>query len=336
MIGASILTSQILPQYKLGEVLSVESVPGNLAEECHVVTTTQERIFIKRCSSGTTPEQLNAKHELIHFLVDDQFATPSLVLTRSEATWVEHNGQFYEAYQYIDGEPFGVGNRQQIAGVGRILGRYHTLVERYQPSLAISGKTSVAGYLDLGNRAAKPLTWLFKHHCIRIEERWLAQAIIKEIKEQVRHFRHEKGLVRLVVHGMVEPGNVLFDPSGEVISLADWAGIQEFVRVFDVANALLKFVGRRADATLPGQVGPLLSWPRVEDFARAYRESVILTQEEANLLPWLMQAIRLTDVLWIHEKYDLHYRYEFKLVDAMHTWLTQNGDILGDLFCQAR
>jgi Ser/Thr protein kinase RdoA (MazF antagonist) len=333
MIGASLLSSQILPLYELGEILSIEPAPDSLTDSSHIVATSQERIFIKRCAHGTTAETLQARHSLIRFLVENDFPTPPPVPARSGATWLEYNNQFYEAYHYVEGEAFSIGNRHQIAEVGGILGQYHALIERYAPPAWPNAKISVIGYLDLRERAAKPLGWLYKHRRIRSEERRLARAIVRETKEQARRFRHEDGLVRLIVHGAVEPGNMLFTPSDKVAALVNWTSCREFVRVFDVAVALLKFVGCRADAILPGQIGPLLSWPRVEDFAGAYRKILTLTENEARLLPWLMRARHLSDALWISEKHDINYRHEFKMVAAMNDWLTENGDALGELFC---
>jgi len=333
MIDASLLSSQILPLYELGEVLAIEVAPDSLAESSHIVTTVQKRIFIKWCAPGTTAETLQARHSLIRFLVENDFPTPPPVPARSGATWLEYNNQFYEAYHYVEGEAFSVGSRQQIAEVGRILGQCHALIEGYTPPAWPDVKTPVVGYLDLRERVAKPLGWLYKHRRIRSEERRLARAIVRETKEQARRFRHENGLVRLIVHGAVEPGNVIFTPSDKAAALVNWTSSQEFVRVFDVAVALLKFVGCRADAILPGQIGPLLSWPRVEGFAGAYREAVTLTENEARLLPWLMRARHLSDALSINEKYDINYRHELKMVAAMHDWLTENGDALAELFC---
>ncbi|MBN1313377.1 MAG: phosphotransferase [Anaerolineae bacterium] len=333
MVEASLLSSQVLPLYELGDVLSIEPAPGSLAESSHIVSTTQKRIFIKRCSPGTTAATLQARHELIRFLVENNFAAPSLVPTRSNTTWLELNNQFYEAHQFVEGESFSVGNRKQIAGLGRILGQYHALIKGYTPSLPTNTKKRVVGYLDLRSRITKPLGWLSKHRRIHSDERRLVQTIVREIKEQARRFRHETELVRLIVHGAVEPGNVLFAPSDKVAALVNWTHSEEFVRIFDVASALLKFVGCRADSSLPGQIGPLLSWPRVQSFASTYCETITLTGSEVKLLPWLMRALHLGEALTVNEKYDTNYRHEIKMVASMHEWLNQNSDSLSELFC---
>jgi Ser/Thr protein kinase RdoA (MazF antagonist) len=332
MTGASLLSSQILPHYTSDEVLALQTISDGFSEESYIVTTTQGQIVIRKCAATTTIDSLRARHDLIQFLVDKRFPTPPLIRTRDDATWLEFGRQFYEVYPFVEGETFSLGARDQIAGVGRILGKYHALAQTYSSSLS-SGieEISVADFLDLTKRIVKPLDWLFKHRRIRYEERQFVQTAAREIKEQIPRFRHEKDIIKLIVHGAVEPGNVVF--SGDVATLLDWSGSLRFVRVFDVASALLKFVGRRVDAVLPGQAGPMLSWPRVESFASAYREAIVLTGSEAELLPWMMLTIRFDDALWIHEKLDMNYHHELKMVAEMHEWLSKNGPALGELFC---
>lgn len=330
------LPPQVLSSYDLGDVLSVEAAPGGLIEESFVVSGAHRRIFVKRRAPTTTAEMLAADHHLVQFLVDHSFPTPSLISTVNHTTWLEHNRRFYEAFHFVDGESFAVGERAQIATVGRLLGRYHMLAAEYTPphrKLLDGRETSVARYLDLKSRIAKPLTWLLKHRLIGSNEKHFVHTAVQEIGDQVSRFRSAEGLARLVVHGSVEPGNVIFTPDNDVAALVDWSDSLEFVRVFDVANALLKFIARRGDAVLPGQVGPMLSWPRVESFAGAYREAIILTPVEADLLPWLMLAIRLTDALWIDERYDPNYRRELKMAAELRGWLDKYRATLGELFC---
>lgn len=329
------LPSQVLSCYDLGDILSVEPIPGGFIEESFVVSGAQRRIFVKRRAPETTSEMVAADHHLIQFLVDHGFPTPPLVSTLSSSTWLEYNSRFYEAYSLVDGEPFAIGDRAQIAAVGRMLGRYHALAGQYTPPhhKRIAGReASVARYLDLKSRVDRPLGWLLKHRLIGSSEKKFVQAAMQEIKDQADGFRKDDSLVRLVVHGAIEPGNVIFTPANEVAALVDWSDSLEFVRVFDVASALLKFIARRADAVLPGQVGPMLSWPRIESFAGAYRETITLTAREAELLPWLMLALRLTDALWIDERYDLNYRRELKMASELRGWLDKNRATLGELF----
>lgn len=330
------LPPQVLSCYDLGNVLAVEPAPGGLIEEGFVVSGTQRRIFVKRRAPTTTSAILAADHHMIRFLVDHGFPTPPLISTVSNTTWLEYNGRFYEAYAFVEGEPFTIGDREQIAAVGRMLGRYHALSADYTPPnrKRIAGvETSVTRYLDLKSRVVKPLDWLLKHRLLGSSEKRFVQAAVQELKDLSNRFQNGEGLVRLVAHGAVEPGNVLFTPANEVAALVDWSDSLEFVRVFDVASALLKFIARRADAVLPGQVGPMLSWPRVESFAGTYRETIILTEPETELLPWLMLALRLTDALWIDERYDLNYRRELKMASELHDWLDKNRATLGALFC---
>lgn len=331
------LPSQVISCYALGDVLAIEPAPGGLIKESFIVSGAQQRIFVKQRTLNTTSEMVTADHHLIHFLVEHDFPTPPLVLTLSNTTWLEYSGRIYEAFRFVDGEPFGIGDRGQIASVGRLLGRYHALIEGYRSphrKLLSGSEASVAHYLDLQDRVSKPLMWLLKHRLIGSGEKRFVKTAVEELKDRSRQFRSEDGLGHLVVHGAMEPGNVIFASDNEVLALVDWSDSLEFVRVFDVASALLKFVGRRGDAVLPGQVGPLLSWPRVESFARAYSETITLTRPEIELLPWLMLALRLTDALWIDERYDMNYRRELEMAAELYDWLGKSHATLGELFAR--
>jgi len=46
-----------------------------------------------------------------------------------------------------------------------------------------------------------------------------------------------------------------------------------------------------------------------------------------------MLAIRLTDAVWIDERYEPNYRRELKMATELRDWLDQNRATLAKLFC---
>ena len=155
---------------------------------------------------------------------------------------------------------------------------------------------------------------------------------VAQLQARAARVKEEEGLVPLVVHGALEPGNVLFGLGGEAVAVVDWADSAQFVRAYDVAHALLKFAGRRSDAVLPGQVGSSLHRRGVERFAEAYREEVRLTLAERALLPWLMLAQRIVDALWVDERLSLDHRRELELAEGLWAWLQENAAFLDAAF----
>lgn len=205
----------------------------------------------------------------------------------------------------MDGQGFAVGDERQIASLGQVVARYHRLAADFRPpgcKYLPWGHASISAFLDLEGYARQRLDALMTAGRIDEAEAQALEAtcvrpIVQPLRAQGVALRDEAGLVPLTVHGALEPGNVLSDPSGAVTALLDWADSGQFVRAYDVAYALLKFAGRRPDSVLPGQAGPALDQRGVERFAAAYRQEVHLTESERALLPWLMAACRVVDAL---------------------------------------
>ena len=103
-------------------------------------------------------------------------------------------------------------------------------------------------------RLTPQLKTLLAHSWIGEQEARFVCDVTRQLKARAEQMRRGTDLASLTVHGALEPGNVLFDEEGEVVAWVDWADSAQFVRVFDVAHALLKFAGRRPDAVLPGHL----------------------------------------------------------------------------------
>jgi Ser/Thr protein kinase RdoA (MazF antagonist) len=332
----STLHPNVLTQYDLGRIHSVQTKSGGGVDESFIVVCDGGRYFFKRRALNYTPEMIECDHALVQFLVDEGFPTPAVVPTRNGCTWVEQEGRLYEAYTYVEGEGFASGDIRQMSSLGRTVGKYHRLVASYRPpriKLPPWQDTSISGFLGLSGYVAFQLETLLPRGWIGEPEVQLLRELTQQLKGQGQAISKETGVISLTVHGALEPGNVLFDQAGRVIAVVDWADSAQFARVFDVAHALLKFGGRRPDAVLPGQVGPTLPWSSVESFANAYRQLVQLLKLERALLPWVMLACRLADALWIDERYVIDYRRELHQVSGLRAWLMDNRTALQQLFC---
>jgi Ser/Thr protein kinase RdoA (MazF antagonist) len=327
-----LLPEAVIAQYDLGEIHTVEPQTGGGIDRSFVMTTTSGRYFFKQRSPAYTAEMVSCDHALIRFLTAHAFSTP--VPARSGATWIEWEGCLYEAYVYVEGTTgFAPGDPRQMASLGRAVARYHRLVAGYRPPRPkLPPWRDLPGFLNPGPTIAPQLATLLARGRIGVSEVRFVREAVRQLAQQAERVRGEKDLVFLTVHGALEPGNVLFDVAGEVAAWVDWADSAHFVRVYDVAHALLKFAGRGPDAILPGQVGPALDWRGVERFALAYRQGIKLTAPECALLPWLMLACRVVDALWIDESLPIDYRRELGLAQELQAWLAQNTASLREVF----
>jgi homoserine kinase type II len=331
------LPAAVLARYDLGEIHAVAPKSGGWMSACFVVTCQRSRYFFKRRPSGCTPAMVACDHDLICFLVDHAFPTPAVVPARDGHTWVEWKGQIHEAYAYVAGKGFVLGDCRQMSSLGRTVARYHCLVAGYRPlqlKLPPWGDASAAAFLDLSGYVTTRLEALRARDRIGETEARFVHQVTHQLRERAEVARDERELISLTVHGALEPGNVLFGPQGEVVAWVDWADSGQFVRAYDVAHALLKFGGRRPDAVLPGQVGPMLPRSSVEAFATAYRQEIRLTAVEGALLPWLMLACRIVDALWT-DGVDLliDHRRELHLAQELYAWLMANAAFLQEAFC---
>jgi homoserine kinase type II len=329
------LSAAVLAQYDLGEIYAVEPQTGGGIDQSYLVICDRGRLFLKRRAPGYSAEMVGCDHALIRFLVRHDFPTPAVVPSQSGSSWVEWEGRVYEAFTYVEGAGFQLGNHQQLTSLGRSMALYHGLVAQYQaPRLKLPpwGSTSVAAYLDLSSYIEPRLGVLLSRRQLSELEAEFVKGATQRLKSQSEKLTQGPDVISLIVHGALEPGNVLFDQAGNVIAWVDWADSARFVRVYDVAHALLKFAGRRPDAVLPGQVGHELSWPSVESLARAYRREIKLTSGERAALPWLMLACRIVDALWVSDAVPVDYRRELRLAAQLHDWLVSNASALLDVF----
>ena len=211
------------------------------------MTSARGRFFFKRREEGCTPETVACDHALVRFLVERGFPTPPLLPTRDGATSVAWQGRLYEAYAWVEGPDLAPGDERQMAGLGRAVGCYHQLVAGYHPphvKLPPWGDVSVSAYLDVGGYVASRWAMLAAHGRVWERETPFLRQAVAQLQAQAARVREEAGLVPLVVHGALEPGNILFGPDGEAIALVDWADADgtsvsaQFVRVYGVAHAL--------------------------------------------------------------------------------------------------
>jgi Ser/Thr protein kinase RdoA (MazF antagonist) len=329
----ALIPSDVLNQYGLAPD-SATSLPEFSTIQPYRLSCQQGEFLLYRRNRRETAGRVTADHALIAYLVKQNFPTHAPIQTLTGETWFEYDGYLYELYPSLHSLPFEIGNRDQIASVGRLLGQYHALAGDYrpaQPKPNLDHTPSLPGYLGLKARVAPIAQTLVDGHHAKPEIKKTVRKIADSIEKQIDHYRDEKTLTWCMVHGDVQPEHVIFDEAGGV-RLINWSGSHAFSRVLDVASALLKFTGRRADADLPGQVGPLLTWPRVEAFASAYREFIRLTPAEGGLLQWLMLAMRLNDALWYETGIRLKYGREIGLTRELAEWLDQNGAALGEMF----
>jgi hypothetical protein len=152
-----ILPEGVLILYDLGGIQAIDPQRGGWIGESWRVMCARGRFFLKRREEGCTLEAVECDRALVRFLVESGFPTPPLLTTQEGATSIAWHGRLYEAYAWIEGLGFVTGDGRQMAGLGRVIGRYHRLVAGYHPphlKLPPWGDVSVSVFLDVSGYVA--------------------------------------------------------------------------------------------------------------------------------------------------------------------------------------
>jgi Ser/Thr protein kinase RdoA (MazF antagonist) len=329
----SVLPDTVLDGFGLSTYNKIIHREG-LVDDTFIVNRGDSSTLIRRRGSRITAERVAAEHALITYLASQGFPAWLPLATSDGESVLVYQERLYEAFPYDSGEPFEVGRRDQIKAAGRLLGRYHKVVRAYRPDPPYPVGVPLGAYLDLASEVRPVLDGLVKRHELSPEGRKFARGLAKELRTQAATFKGER-IPRLIVHGSFEPESVTFGAGAVIVNVGNWMQSRVFGRAFEVAYGLLRFAGRRPDAQLPGQVGPIFGWPRVEVFIEGYRESVTLNEVEARLVPSLILAIRLRDALYMDGLTRNYAPRELRLLYELNQWLRKNGEILGELLTGA-
>ena len=125
---------RVLGYYGLGELRTARRIERGFVNENWVVETSWGRYFLKRRHPDLRqPDLIRAQHDLMRRLRRAGFPAPIVVSTAMGEDFLVLDEEFYEFYDYIEGEPYDHDRPEHLAAAARMLGRYHTCVEGFAP-----------------------------------------------------------------------------------------------------------------------------------------------------------------------------------------------------------
>lgn len=278
---------------------------GGTANASLIVVGSRGQFVLRRRNPRyASPEQLTYDHSVIHGLAKAGLPVPKVVRTPAGSRWVEHDGQIYELFDFIEGLPAEPEHPVEISEAGLMLGKFHLATAQLKPS----GKKDWPRYFDpkvslkalkearktvgrdILDRPADPMAGPGCPGPRETIDFLLAQA---ELAERALPDKAYRALPHAIIHGDWHPANLRFRDHRIVgVFDFDWVGRQP--RMVDVTDGLLFFGSRRETAIDGGDI-----WSLTQPFAMvpelmgiflgAYREHVPVSREELQALPALMR-----------------------------------------------
>jgi len=261
--------------------------PGT-ASSSAVVATPQGPLFLRRRRKEYSDENvLRHDHALLHHLHNSGFPCTPPLRTVAGPTWATVEGELYEAFEFVPGEPYDPASADQVREVGWTVGRLHELTSDWQPPAPKPWLRE-----DDPRLLREPLQELTAQaegdDCSALLQ---AAELLEDVASHLPPQMYE-ALPQAVVHGDVHPGNVLFR-DGRVVGLFDWDWTSRQARVRDLCDGLLFFAAAREQRIEPSDIRSLTqSWrlepSRAAGVAAGYSTFHQLCDAERDACFWLL------------------------------------------------
>jgi len=209
----------ILEKYGLGSLCNEPKKMGGASGNINFALETPQGRYFCRMHRGFS-QQYALLHRILTHLTDKRFSTASLLRTTYGETCVKYNNQFYELFEFIQGEEFEKVNQIQFASMGGLLAKFHECMQDFECSFPFEyfvGNSTWNNYPHL-QRQAQFIQYSSKDMVNKNGPIELREEIIKALTqtrqkmEQVTtNWEHiESVLSHTFIHGDYHPYNVLF------------------------------------------------------------------------------------------------------------------------------
>lgn len=282
----------VLSRYDLGVVRSAQDFPRGSRRSPKLLIRSDRGVFLlkRRAVGRDDPARVAFTHDLIAHLNLRRFPTAGVARTRdARQTTFEHNGRFYELFEFVDGEQYD-GSLAQTTHAGKTLARFHRAVNDFKREASPAPHTYHDAAAVRHGLNGIPTT-VSGHDSVLGREAELL-SIVQELHERyddAADAANVAGVAQMphcVVHGDWHPGNMLFR-SDRVVAVLDLDSARVAVRTTDIANGMLQFSVIRG-------AGDPSDWPSFFDEARmrrfliGYSAVEKLPGDELRALPHLM------------------------------------------------
>ena len=282
----------LLPHWDVGAFVGLPGERGGTANPAVVVDTSQGRFFVKRRNPRYAAlEMLHHDHALMEHLAGKRYPTPLAVVSREGRRWVEADGDVFELYPYMPGDPHDPSDLAEVEAAGRALAAFHKAASDFTPP---PGK-AWPRYHDPA-KTVEALEWALTELVEGAADRQTVEGLRKVALDLARDLPDGAywSCPQMLVHGDWHPANVKYS-RGEVCGVfdLDWATRQP--RLVDIADGVMFFAGVRPTPVDGGDIRSLtqpfgLEPARTNRFMAGYLSVGEVTSEELRLLPSFMLA----------------------------------------------
>jgi len=232
--------ASLLGAYDLGEVAEVVPLPGRHLNQPHVISAATGQYFAKLLVPGlSSAPGLDLRHAFVEHLADRGVAVPSIVRTRSGATYVRSRDRALELSEFVPGRPAVAGDPGDAEAAGTRLGELHA-AGAYLPPGSLGPRRDLldlqANLDQLVRLEGQTRTYLPAPEVLaKIET---VKAALSGSAAPLRAADLPLGLC----HGDYVAGNLVYPAGGEPW-VTDFDQAQQGLLALDLATAIVSFAG---------------------------------------------------------------------------------------------
>jgi homoserine kinase type II len=283
---------QVLSYYPVGAFKKAVPATGGVMNENWFVDTDTGKYFLKRLSLFFSSDSIDFELQLIEYIIELGFPTPTLIHTSEGGLYVHRDGRTWELYEYISGEPFQAENLAQTKSAARLLARFHMVAAGYHAKeSAVSNRkidmSTVSGMIEEFKEQAKEE--LKASTLGTLVEPGITTLIEAQAELVLNGIQSLSGSLLTIIHGDYQPSNVIFR-GDEAIALIDFGNACLSYRSYDVARAILSFSTLRPDYSSQSDLDPWLDMNRVKAFFRAYQAEMPISEADIQAMPALIRG----------------------------------------------
>ncbi|MDO8587769.1 MAG: phosphotransferase [Armatimonadota bacterium] len=249
---------EICAQFGLGNLIDVRDA-GGTRNRTSVFSTDCGKWLVRRRYSGySDPGRVTFDHEAAVFLCERGVPVVAPLRTSEGATCYLLDGEKWEVYPYVEGEPLRDGSPDDLRPLAEALARIHDAGRSFPlrfDKRGPRGETDPEGLLAGADRieAGSPET----RDCLASYREAIEQAAADLPLSAYSRLPHT------LVHGDVQPANILM-LDGRVNAFIDLDWVAWRPRIYDLAFALLCCCASHAEPVGKGDIWSLSQTPELD------------------------------------------------------------------------
>jgi len=284
------IPSPVLAAYGFRDAVAQKRLGGTRNANFHVRGDHCSIFLRRRHADYCAREWIGFDHDAVRFLQSRGARVQSPIETGDGETWLYHDGECWEAYPWVDGDPYPA-TAEALDSVANQLAAFHLAGKdfrgKYLPGGFPRGETTPDRLLGIARQLGPS--------CGNISSFYAAQ--VREAGNRLDDLTYGS-LQQILVHGDIQPGNMIFSGS-ELITFVDYDWLGRQPAIYDLAGALILLCGIRSKPINSADIWSLtmpfeFDLNSTRRFLATYSSGIELNREMA---PLLLEQVRLT---WSH------------------------------------